>query len=217
MTFTDIQTDIAERMSLTSDTALARIGRSINERYRWMSSSMGLDTMVRTVAVGRTIVANRSIVFGPTPIPVEKILSVYNTAYTPARVLTEFSFDELRNMSVGTDPPSQYAIQLMGAKTVTIFLNVTPTTVYTLTADVMSNQATLSGLMVPAFTESFHDILFYGSMATEYDKMEKPTLAAKFEGRYEQRLGEYRLFIAKSAYKDIHQGKTGISQFTPLV
>lgn len=212
MTFDDIVSEVSERLNLTSDVAIARVGRSVNERYRWMSSSMGLQTMRRIPNVSAsTVVGNRSLVFGPAPTPVEKIMSVYNPSFTNAPALSEVSFDELRNSVQGTDPPRKYAIQRMGANTVTIYLSSTPETVYELNADVESNQAVLSGVMIPAFTESYHDILIYGAMATEYDKLEKAGLSKKKEDQYEQRLGEYRLFIAKSAYKDIHQGKTGTS------
>ena len=209
MNFTDIVTEVADRMNLTSTTALARIGRSVNIRYRELVSSVGLVTSVRAVATASTIVGNRSLVFGPSPIPTEKILSVYNTSNTPPLVLAEVDYDELRNMSASTDPPTRYAIQLMGSNTVTIYLGSAPATIFTLTADVISNQSTMSGLMVPNFAEDYHDILVFGGMEIEYDKMEKPALAKKFGDKYEVRLGELRLFIAKSAYKDIYQGKTG--------
>src|SRR5438067_386533 len=169
MTFAEIQTEIGERLNLTSATAVARIGRSINERYRWLASSIGFSTIQRTTASATTSIGNRSLAFGPTPTGVEKILSVYNTAYTPAMVLGEQTFDELRNSPIGTDPPQQYAIQLEGSSSVTIFLDCTPATAYALTADVLSNLATLSGTNVPAFTEDFHDILVYGGMATELE------------------------------------------------
>ena len=203
MTFTDIQSEIADRLNLTSVQALARIGRSINERYRWVVSSAGLITTSRGSATATTTIGNRSLAFSG-----EKILSVYNTAFTPPMVLTERTFDELRNSILGTDPPINYAIQLMGGSTVTIFLGSIPATAYLLTADTETNQAVLQGGMVPAFAEDFHDVLIYGGMVTELEKMEKYDLAAKQESLFEKRLSDLRFFIAKSAYLDIYQGKT---------
>ncbi len=108
----------------------------------------------------------------------------------------------------------------MGASTVTIFLDSIPATVYALHADALVNLSMLSGTMVPAFTQDFHDILIYGGMATELDKMEKYDLSAKKEKQFEQRLSELRLYQASSAYMDIIMGKnnlTGVPRSVPLV
>jgi hypothetical protein len=208
MTFTEIQSEVAERLNLTSATALARIGRSINQRYRRLSSSIGLQTTARGIVTASTVIGNRSLTFGPTPSPVEKLYAVYDASVSPPRVLSEASFDELRNAVVGTDPAHTYAIQVVGASSVTITLNTVPASIYVLTADARLNLATLSGSQVPAFTESFHDVLVHGAMATELEKMEKIDLAKLQEGHYEMRLAELRFDIAKSAYREFYQGKT---------
>lgn len=212
MTFTEIQDEIIDRCNLSSASARTRVGRSINERYKELSSSMGLLTTVRTVVSANTVVGNRFVTFAG-----EKVLSVFNSAFTPARVLREITYNEMRNAPLSADPASVYAVSGMGASTVTIWLNCTPGTIYALGADVEQNQATLSDGNIPVFAESFHNILVYGGMATEYDKMDKAPLAAKFEAKYEKRLGELRLFIAKSAYLDIFQGKQSARRWTPTV
>lgn len=218
MTFADIQTEIADRLNLTTVAALARIGRSINERYRWMASELGFSTTQRGTATATTTIGNRSLTFGPTPVKVEKILAVYNPLLTsPAGVLGEVTFDEMRNQTAGSDPARQYAIQLMGADSVTIYLGSTPASAYVLNADVNVNLATLNGVQVPAFAEDYHNLLVYGGMATELDKMEKYDLSQKKEAQFNGRLAELRFYIAKSAYLDIHQGKKRNYPFTPLV
>lgn len=124
-------------------------------------------------------------------------------------VLNEQSFQTLRNLPVmNTDPAQNYAIQLMEAGTVTIFLDSTPQSAYILSADVVINLSDLSGSQQPPFPVDFHDILIWGGLADELYKMEKYDLAEKQEGKFEKRLGELRLFIAKSAYMDIYQGKS---------
>lgn len=209
MTFTEIVQKVADRLNLTATTALTRIGQEVNERYRETASSVGMATTVRGTATAPTIVGNRSLVFTCT-----KIFSVYNAAYDPPVVLDERTFDTLRNVPAGTDPAQQYAIQLMGASTVTIYLNSTPATIYTLTADVETNLTDLSGSQVPAFSADFHDILVHGALADELDKMEKYPLSAKQELKFQRRLSDLRLFIAKSAYLDIHQGARSRGRWT---
>ena len=213
MTFTEIQNKVADRCNITSTTGLARIADSINERYRAVASSIGLDTIQRGTASANTVIGNRSVTF-----TCEKILSVYNTAFTPYMVLDEVSFDTLRNQVTGTDPAQQYAIQLMGASTVTVFLDSTPATIYALTVDALINVATLSGSQIPAFAQDFHDILVFYAMSVELYKMEKYALADKKEAQSESRLSDLRYYIAKSAFGKIVQGsRAGGPIILPMV
>jgi len=220
MTFTEIQTEVAERLNLTSTTALARIGRSINECYKKVASSIGIQTIARVNGVtANTAVGNHNVTFNAI-----KLLSVYNAAYTPPLVLVEETVETLRQMPQGTDPANAWAPLTTTGSTVTIMLNVTPASIYTLTADVYAVVATLSGANVPGFAENFHDILVLGSMAIELEKMEKYDLAdrqwAKYHGEDGNggRLSELRLFLAVSAYKDIVQGgRPTVSQWPPMV
>ena len=216
MTFAEIQSKVADRLNLTSTQALTRIADSINERYRWMASTVGgIATIERQTITANTTIGNQSLVF-----QCEKVLAVFNTAFIPPFVLGKVSFDELRNEILDSDPPQRYADQLQGANTCTIFLDVIPKTVYTLSADALVNLATLSGTMVPAFPQDFHDLLVVGAMATELDKMEKYDLSDKKEAQFEKRLSEYRLYLASSSYMDIIQGKDSpdrIQRSAPLV
>lgn len=212
MTFNEITAKVAGRINLKAPDALTRIGESVNEYYKEISSSMGLQTTVRTVVTANTVVGSRFITFAG-----EKVLSVFNTAYTPAQMLGEISYTEMREAPLSADPASLYAVSTMGASTVTCWLNSTAATIYALGADVEQNQATLSGSNIPAFAESFHNALVYAALAVEYDKMEKSAAAAKYEAKYEKRLGELRLFIAKSSYLAIYQGKTRGQRWRPSV
>lgn len=202
MTFADIQTEVSDRLNLTSAKALARIGRSINERYRWLASSIGMQTVTQTTVSANTVIGSQLVTFNA-----EKLFSVYNPAYTPPIVLDIISPDELRNEFTSTDPPTQCAILNMGASTVTIKINTVAATVYALGADAEVNIQTLSGTMVPAFAEDYHSLLVYGAMATELDHLEKYDMAKVQEARFTTRMSELRLFIAKSAYLNIYQGK----------
>lgn len=205
MTFTDIQTEIAERLNLTSAKALARIGRSINEKYKELSASIGLSTTARGIVTANTVIGSRNLTFSLT----EKLYSVFNPAFTQPALLAEVDFDTMRNQPLGSNPARSYAIQLMGASTVTIFLSSIPDTIYALSADAELNVVTLSNGAIPAFAENYHNLLVYGGMAVELDKMEKYDLAEVQNNKYEKRLAELRLYIALTAYKDITQGSRG--------
>ncbi len=122
-------------------------------------------------------------------------------------ILNERSFDEIRYMPLGSDPPQNWAVQNMGASTVTAFLDSIAASAYILNADVEMNITDLSGSQIPAFSQDFHDILIQGGIADELYKMEKYDLSEVREGKFEKRLGELRLFIAKSGGLEIYQGK----------
>lgn len=125
-------------------------------------------------------------------------------------VLGERTMDELRLLPVMSgDQPQNWAPQNIGASTVTIQLDAMPSTAYILNADAEVNITSLSGSQVPGFPQDFHDILVRGGLADELMKMEKYGEADVQENKFEKRLSELRLFIAKSNGLDIFQGRTG--------
>lgn len=208
MTFDEIVFTIAGRLNLTSVTAIARIGVSVNEGYKELCTSMGLQTSAQTVARATTTIGSNLLTFGPQPVKVQKMMSVFNEAYPKPNTLTEVDLTVLRNMIPGTDPAQNYCVYQSYADRVTIMLDSTAGTAYELAADVIGIKATLSGADIPNFAEAFHNLLVYKGMSIELDKMEKPDLASKQEAKYEARCSELRLFLAKSAYQDIYQGRT---------
>lgn len=203
MTFTDIVTRVTNKLNRTSTDAITRIGLSVNDRYRAVVSSVGINTAKRTSVTANTVVGDRTVAF-----TCEKVYAVSDPAYTPARLLFERTYDELKYGLLGTDPPRLWAVQTEIATTVTIFLDCTPATIYALNADALVSAADLTGTNVPAFAADFHDVLYWGALADELEHMEKYDKAAKQEKKYELRLAELRYFLAKSAYKTLYQGKT---------
>lgn len=204
MTFTDIVNEVAERLNLTSATAITRIGRNVNIRHRYVLSSLGMDTSSRTTVTVNTVIGTRYLTFTS----VSKLFSVFNAATTPPFILTEVSMDEMRARQVITDPPQTYAIYRMYYNSVIIYLDTTPATIYPLSADAMEQSSTLATTALPAFSENFHDILIEGAMATELNKMEKYSMAQEHEAMFNMRLSELRYFIAKSAYLSRYQSKS---------
>lgn len=156
---------------------------------------MGLQVATLVTVAANTVNGNRSLVFPG----VTKIFSVFNLAPTPPVRLGELPFDFLRNQTIETTTtsPTQFAVQLMGATSVTIFLSCLPGSVFALTADGEAPIATLAGASVPAFSEDFHDLLLYGTIAIELEKMEKYDLAKAQEERFDKRLQDLRTFIGK--------------------
>lgn len=206
MTFTEIQTEILDRLNLTSSTDSTRIGRAINRVYREVTSTVGLQLSRRTTSIVTATIGVSTI----TVSNCENIISVINRAVSPYKVLDEVSLDELREDQpyAASDSPTKWAINSITSDTHVIEINVIPQTAIDLYVEKMAVVADLSGANEPAFPESYHDILIYGVLIDEYDKVEKPTLSVKMERRYEKRLGELRLWIALGGpYKDIYQGK----------
>lgn len=205
---------------------LDQFGRSVTSITRSGSTATVTTSIAHGYSTGTVVVlagALQSEYNGVFSITVtsttEFTVTVAGTPVTPAtgtitvetqqvqRILNERSFDEIRYMPLQPDPPQNWAVQLMGASTVTVFLDSTPSTAYLLNADVEVNIADLAGSNVPAFSQDFHDILIKGGLADELYKMEKYDQSEVQEKRFEKRLGELRLFIAKSGGLEIYQGK----------
>ena len=209
MTYTEIVHFVADRFNLKSDEQLARVGTEVNLRHREIISSLGVSQVTEwTVATAATVIGNRFLTFGPSPVAVTKILAIYDlTPGTyPPPTLDEVSVDELLSRAVQSEPATKYAITNMGERTVTIQLNIVPATIYTYTANVEGNTTQLSGALMPAFSEDYHDILVNMVMADEYEKAEKLDKAGAKLKQAMARMGELRLFIAKSAYRETKQG-----------
>lgn len=219
MTFDQIVSSIQGDLNLTSTTSSARIGGWVNRCYKRLASDFGIRTIEEQLGVtANTVVGNRNMLWDATRttpvVGVEKILSLYDTTVTPYRPIIEVSVDELRNSIISTDPVQRYAVLSMGAAGVTIFLDCIPATIYTLTADVLANLSTLSGAMVPALTEDFHDLFLYYGKWMEMLKKENFPAAKEYENQFQGtngqggRLAEYRHYLALSAHKKFYSGKT---------
>jgi hypothetical protein len=194
-----------DRLALTSTEASTRVGRAINKIYREVGTSIGMS-FARQVATSATVtIGNPNVTFTAT----EKVLQVWrlNGTGTPI-MLSEVLLAELRDaVTPSSDAPTEWAVYSTTSNTTIIRLNANPATAYTLYADVISEVSDLSGSSEPAFPESFHDILIEGVLKDEYRKLEKLTLAKDSEQTFQRRLSDLRMFIAKSNYLDIQQGK----------
>ena len=215
MDLQEIADKVMKRTNLTSTEAETRIKDEINEVYRELVSSMGLETSIRGVTTALSVNGSRYVTFGGTgegDDRVLKLLSVFlpsDVAAPPYSVLTSYTFDEMRNTIPGTWPPTQYAISKVGHATVEIFLDAeAPDSLQELNADCLLASDTMTDADSPFFPENFHDLLVYGVMAIELDKMEKEKRAAAAQAKFEKRSSDLRMFIAKDAYIAIHQGKT---------
>lgn len=211
MTRTEMVTIVAARLNLTSATALARIADSVNEKYAEVLTAVGLPTSTRDTVSANTTIGDRFVTFDG----VQRVRAVFDPNGAPGTTLVELTPDEMRNRPPrDTDPPLAYAVTTVDATSVTIWLDCTPATVYALSADVDADLSSLDADTAPVFPEKFHYMLIHGAAGLELLKMEKEDLADREEAAFQRRLGELRLFLAASAYKDIHQGKTGVDTFS---
>lgn len=213
MTFDDIVDRVASRLNLSAPVTLLRIGNHVNERYGRLSASVGLSNVTRTLVTSSSVIGSDLVTFSG----IERIYTVLDPAFTPARPLGEVTEDQLRNMPRGTDPPRLFAVRLTGATSVQVRLNAIAATVFPLYADGDADVSTLSGTDVPAFPSKFHDVLVYGALANELEHMEKYDMAARQEKRWEVMLSELRMYLASSAYLEIYQGASSPSDRSTLL
>lgn len=215
MTFSEIQTEVADRLGITASGDLTRLGRLINHKHREITTSIGIKTPTRrSTATAAPTAGFSTLTFSS----VEKVIDIYNRNVSPYKQLQEVTLDELRaEMPFETsDLPTRWALQSATATAQVILLNVVFSGTPTFHAEVYGLASTLSGSNTPLFPESFHDILTSAVLADEYMKQEKPALARiEYErvhgpvGRPELgRLAQLRHWYAVSLTKEIYQGKT---------
>ena len=205
MTFTEIKTEIKDRLGYTSTASDTRVGRLINKIYREVGTSIGLSFSRQTSTSEVVTIGQANVTFSET----EKVLSVWilSSSSNPI-LLDEVLLPELRGVIIPTsDSPTRWALVSTTSNGVVIRLDASPETAYTLYADVIAEVADLSGSLEPAFPESFHDILIEGVLKDEYRKLEKVALARDSANEFQRRLSDLRMFVAKSNYMDIQQGK----------
>lgn len=205
MTFTELATEIKDRLGYTSTTADTRVGRLINKIYRQVGTEIGLNFSRQTNATKVVTIGNAQVTFSA----IERIDRVwYEDSSATPHILKQVLIDELRNVATpSNDKPKSWALLSTASNTVTIRLDAKPKTAYTLNCDGVLEVADLAGGNEPAFSESFHDIIIEGVLREEYLKLEKPALSDRAEAAYEKRLSSLRMFMAKTGYMDIYPGK----------
>lgn len=206
MTFTEIVNETADRLNLTSTDATTRIGKLVNHHYKRVTAALGIAPMTRRVTVTQAAtIGSPSITFAN----IEKVERVIDATTTPDTILDdERSFDEMRQTEpTSSDTATLWAVEAIGATTVTLRFDVAFATAKVMTVDGYGKRATLSTTDVPAFPETFHDLLIERVMADELRKQEKPQLAKIAHDTAEAILSDLRLHFAVSAYKTVKQGR----------
>lgn len=213
MTFSDIVSEICQRLNLTSSDAITRVGLRVNDRHRRVSSTTGLITS-RLVVKDYTVNTTTFPTLPDLRLDMEKVLKVrVLPTPTTVRVLRAVSYDEISALPTFSRLPELWAVKTVGSNWTIITLDSYTTTDFTLSIDGYKNSANLADNDEPLFPEDYHDILVEGAMSDELRKMEKPALAQIAEAKYEARLSDLRMFLATNAYTDIFQGKTRRSRW----
>lgn len=207
MTFNEIVEEIQDRLNLSSYDSEERIGKFVNKRYRWITTSLGLITTRRSVeelAIDPAV----STDLPDYNVGMEKILKVQLlTDDASPKLLKEVFYEEISDLNTARSNPVMWAVNTVDDQTTTITLDAYPTTTFTLRFIGYVNIINMEDDDVPQFPESFHDILVEGAMSDELRKMEKADLSMAAEQRFKERLSDLKMFINKSIYMDIFQGK----------
>ncbi len=210
MTFTQLVADVMDRLNLTSTSAQTRIGQRINERYKKVTSSVNLITS-RHLSTPVTIDPGVEVDLpNYTVDDMEKVTRIVllNEDGGILRVLDQVTYDDATHRTPYVRTPREWAVKNMGPGYVVITFDAFPETdPFDLLIDGYDVTDTLAGSQEPVFPTDFHDILIEGAMSDELRKMEKADLASICETNYASRLNDLRMFIAKSAYLDIQQGR----------
>lgn len=205
--FASLKSRVQDRLLLPSTTAATRIGKYINERYRAVATSIGMQAV-------RFGTENIVTVNGTPDYTTTNLIHLMTLTYTAGnRVMDEVTYDDIRNLDPGgirTGSPELYVKKKFNNANLTITIWPTPDAIYTLPGDgILRGAELVNDNDVPVLPEDFEDILIFGACADELIKLEKPALAAAFEAKFVQRQKDLRFFIAKTAYLETRQGDGG--------
>lgn len=200
MTFDEIVTEVCENLNLTDPVAVARVGRRVNRRYRRVTTRLGMVT-ARRLSFSFTVVP----LTRDQTISGEKVLSIkIPAARDPLR---KISFAEMTERMPTTGNPTCWATVNNLAVTEVVRFDSTMDAGLDLDVEVETTGTTLAGAQVPAFPESWHDILVFGATADELTKKEKILLAKAKEDQYDRGLSELVLHLAANGWQDQVSGQ----------
>lgn len=208
MTFDAIKKAVKDYCNLSSQDADTRVGESINQHYRRVTSLIGMDSTRFVTRSATTTAGVRYVTFSE----IEKIDRVIDTTDSTAiRVLTEVEMSQQRATQPATGAPNAWALQATGASSVTVLLDNLPQTSYSLQADGWATVADLMGNDSPAFPESFHNILTWFVLAEELLKKEKVAIAAAYEQKATKLQSDLVFHMANSETRDDRAGSARTS------
>lgn len=207
MTKSEIVKEIQDRLNLSSEDSRVRIGKLVQDLYRRLTVSIGLDTTRRRTA---NVILNSTTNLDLPEVTLDDFSKVQRLSWmvgTRPTVITELSYDDLTNLITSTGQAHYWAAKRMGSDRVTIVLDSFPTaTNFTLRVTGIDNGDELGENSIPILPTAYHDLLVEGVMVDELRKMEKPQLAMVAKQTYEEGLSDLRMFLAASAYRDQVQG-----------
>lgn len=218
MTFNNIVSKIMNRLNLSSEEARTRIREMTNEGYREITSSVGMNEPRRV----DTMYIMDPDIFTDLPIhdfigyeKLTRIMAVDEDG-KPLQQVHPFHYDDIAMRTQRSGRPTAYAVKTTTGASVTVLFDSTPTDIFYLQVEGYGIAEDLVEDDIPAFADSFHDMIVEYVLYHELMKLEKPQLAQLALQRYQGRLSDLRMFIAKSAYLDI-QRNTCNSTYNGLV
>lgn len=196
-------TDICGRMNLVSDDAIARVGQELNDHYRRVTATVGLEPLRYVTRTAQTQLTSDTVTFTG----IEKIDRVFERdADGVIHTLKPVPVAQLRQSRELQGNRYCYCILHQVADSITIQLPGLALAITDLYADGWSTLADMTGSDKPAIPESFHNIIVNNTLGDECLRKEKTELADRFYAMADTGLKELRFHIADAPPIDWRQG-----------
>jgi hypothetical protein len=200
VTLQQIEDRVMRRLGLTTSEQRQRVRDEINDRYREVQSTLNLGRTRRSTKTFTTVSGSRDVVASGV-----SVLETLRDTTVRKSPLSEITLLELRARDAAdavTGVPDTYAVSTHINDVLTLKLHPVPNQVIALSADVIASGTEMdSPDDEPTFSPDFHDILVHGALADEYMRVEKARPLGQIEeGKFEKRLGELRLHMARTAH-----------------
>lgn len=200
MTGAQLLTTLARRLNknTTLDSATsARLLDFLNEAYRDVLSKPGMERLRRATTTFDSVASTATY----TVASAARVLRVWET--TNDRRLWEMTIDQYRTIepdpSANTGTPEAFVwLGVPAVSSNSLALWPTPASVITYTVEILSVITDLADdANSPLLPLDFHDVLVYGAMAREYEKLDDSRLATA-EARYRQRIKDLQYWLAET-------------------
>lgn len=225
MTFDEIVSAVCVDLNISAQDSIDRVGRHVNLRYRFVLSEIGMNDFSRVSFEADLEPGTRDQEVASDNDPViERVVAIWRQPDTDPPdpeaqwvPMGQVTWEEILSEVPRSNDATKWAKKRVGALSTQFRINSDIPDGQTVLIEGEEHSSELSGDDVPAFPESFHNILVNGAKCDELRKMEKIVLADRLEGNPQENpakpgtffgdLARLKLKTALMAFGNIRQGE----------
>lgn len=218
MTFTEIVARVCRDLNLRGDETLDRVGESVNQAYKEVLRSLGMNVYLRVEVDVDLEGGTQDQLYDLDDPVLGRLVALYYkpaaTATNPnpqAKMIDEITYAEMKEVVPTTDDqPRKWCKVRVGANFTLFKIDSTIPNGCTVTVEGEEFPTVLEGDIQPAFEGLYHDMLVDGAKAAEYGRQKDANaraLSKELSDKFKASIGELKLRQTLMQAGIIKQGK----------